>query len=238
MKFLLAALTIFLAMPAFCGDAVRIGTTMAPPLSVPEGTGMLDRLVKDAFARTGTPLILVTLPSERGLISAAAGDTDGDINRVAGLSAKYPELVQVQEPNMVYEFMAFTLRQGPPVRTWQDLRDLNVAFITGWKIFEENVKAKNIVKVDNADQLFTLLSLNRVDAVLFDRWGGSHYLQKLGLNDAVAQEPPLATRDMFLYLNRRFEHLAPLLAGALRDMKADGSYDAIFGTPRKHPDTP
>lgn len=235
MRCLLFILTLLAASPAFCDDAIRIGTTVAPPLSVPDFSGKLDTLIREAFARIGTPVVLVTLPSERGLISAASGDTDGDINRVAGLSSKYPELVQVEESNMVYEFMAFSRRKGVAIRGWDDLRGLDVAFITGWKIFEDNVKAGSITKVDNPDQLFSLLRLDRVDAVLFDRWGGAHYLAKMNLSDAVAQEPPLATKDMFLYLNRRHAALAPRLAQALRDMKTDGTHARIFGTfPKSH----
>lgn len=235
MRCLLLLLTLLVSQPAFSDDAIRIGTTVAPPLSVPDGSGKLDILIREAFARIDTPVVLVTLPSERGLISAASGDTDGDINRVAGLSAKYPELVQVEESNMVYEFMAFSRRKGLSIRSWEDLRGLDVAFITGWKILEDNVTAGTITKVDNAEQLFSLLRFDRVDAVLFDRWGGSHYLATMNLDDAVAQEPPLATREMFLYLNRRHGALAPRLAKALRSMKADGTHSRIFGAPPKSP---
>ena len=235
MRCFLLILTLLVSQPAFGDDSIRIGTTVAPPLSLADGSGKLDMLIRDAFARTHTPVVFVTLPSERGLISAASGDTDGDINRVAGLSAKYPELVQVEESNMVYEFMAFSRRKGLSIRSWEDLRGLDVAFITGWKILENNVTARTITKVDNAEQLFSLLRFDRVDAVLFDRWGGAHYLATMNLNDAVAQEPPLATKDMYLYLNRRHAALAPRLAQALRDMKTDGSYARIFGaSPKFH----
>ncbi len=229
MRYLLIFLIMLASIPSLASDALKIGTTMAPPLSVPEGTGMLDLLVKEAFARAGVDVELVTLPSERGLISAASGQTDGDINRVAGLSKEYPELVQVDESNMTYEFMAFTRRKDLSVRGWDDLRGLNVGFITGWKIFENNVTAKTITKVDNPAQLFTLLEKDRVDVVLFDRWGGGHQLRQLGCADATVMEPPLATRDMFLYLNHQHQSLAPQLAQALRDMKSDGTYDRIVG---------
>lgn len=235
MHCLLLILALLVASPALGEEAMRIGTTFAPPLSVPDGTGKLDLLIKEAFARTGTPLVLVTLPSERGLISAASGDTDGDINRVAGLSAKYPELVQVGESNMVYEFVAFSRRKGLAIRNWDDLRGLDMAFITGWKILEDNVKARTITKVDNAEQLFSLLSLDRVDAVLFNRRGGEYHLRQMGLTDVVTHTPPLATREMFLYLNRRHAALAPRLAQTLRDMKADGTHARIFGDAPQSP---
>lgn len=229
MSYFLMLLVVLVSSPCLAGDALKISTTLAPPLSVPEGTGMLDRLAQETFARAGVSMALVTLPSERGLISAASGDTSGDINRVAGLSAKYPELVQVQERNMVYEFMAFTRRQDLSVRNWDDLRGLDVGFITGWKILEENVVARTITKVDNPAQLFALLKNDRVDVIIFDRWGGGHYLREFGLADVLVLEPPLAARDMYLYLNREHQALVPHLEQALRSIKADGTYERIFG---------
>lgn len=229
MRYIMLLLMLMVSTPCLAGDALKISTTLAPPLSVPDGTGMLDRLTKEAFARAGVSITLETLPSERGLISAASGDTSGDINRVGGLSEKYPELVQVQEKNMVYEFMAFTRRQDLSVQNWDDLRDVDVGFITGWKILEENVAAKTVTKVDNPAQLFALLKNDRVDVIIFDRWGGGHYLRELGLNDVLVAEPPLATRDMYLYLNREHQALVPYLEQSLRSIKADGTYERIFG---------
>lgn len=217
------------------GETLKIGTTMSPPLSVPERTGMLDLIITEAFTRAGIPMTLVTLPSERGLISASAGDTDGDINRVGGLTAKYPELVQVEESNMIYEFMAFSRRTDISVRGWNDLRKLSVGFITGWRIFEENVDSSSITKVDNPSQLFSLLQNDRVEVILMDRWGGGYYLKASGMPDGRALEPPLAKRDMFLYLNRRHSELVPKVAEALRSMKADGSYSRIVGRFEEQP---
>lgn len=233
MRFLLvlslSLVGVLMSSTCFAGETLKIGTTMSPPLSVPERTGMLDLIVTEAFARAGIPMTLVTLPSERGLISASAGDTDGDINRVGGLAAKYPELVQVEESNMSYEFMAFSRRTNISVQGWDDLRGISVGFITGWKIFEENVVSSSTTKVDNPSQLFSLLQNDRVDVILMDRWGGGHYLKVVGVSDGRALEPPLAKRDMFLYLNRKHLTLAPKVAEALRSMKADGTYGRIVG---------
>ena len=68
-----------------------------------------------------------------------------------------------------------------------------------------------------------------MDVIIFDRWGGGHYLREFGLSDVFAVEPPLAARDMYLYLNREHQALVPHLEQALRSIKADGTYERIFG---------
>ena len=207
---------------------LTIGTTDSPPLSLPDQSGILDRMLKEAFSRIGVQVEFVTLPSERYLLEAEKGTIDGDNNRIAGLQSKYPKLIQVPESSMIYEFAAFAARPGVAIRNWDDLATLDVAHIIGWKIFEDNVKGPRVTKVANSAQLFSLLKSGRTDVVLFDRFGGYHQIKELGISHGYVVEPPLAKREMFLYLNAKHADLVPALAKALRAMKADGSHAQYF----------
>ena len=53
-------------------------------------------------------------------------------------------------------------------------------------------------------------------------------IERLGLQSIRVLEPPLATREMFLYLNKKHLPLIPALTKQLRSMKDDGTYDRIF----------
>lgn len=207
--------------------SLTMATTVSPPLSEPGQDGMLDLIVKGAFARAGVEVALQQLPSERGLVMADAGQVDGDANRISGLETAYPNLLRVPECNMIYEFTAFALRPDVSVRHWDDLRHYTVAYIIGWKIYDENVRASSTVKVATPENLFALLRAGRVDVVLYYRLGGLYYARKLGLANLRPLDPPLATREMYMYLNRRHADLLPRLADALRDMKKDGGYQRI-----------
>ncbi|MDZ7760731.1 MAG: hypothetical protein U5L00_10805 [Desulfovermiculus sp.] len=47
-------------------------------------------------------------------------------------------------------------------------------------------------------------------------------------------EPPLASRNMYLYMHKKHRHLVELLAGALRRMKQDGTYARIVTETTAH----
>ena len=225
----LAAIVLCSISAAYAEKPVlRIGATHSPPLSLPDQSGMLDRMLKEAFSRIGVEVQFVTLPSERSLTEAVRGSIDGDNNRVAGLESRYPQLVQVPESNMSYEFMAFATQPARALSGWAGLDSLHVAHVIGWKIFEDNVKAPRVTKVSTSTQLFSLLKAGRADVVLFDRLGGNHQLKELDINQGYAVEPPLAKREMFLYLNAKHAALVPALTKALRAMKADGSHARFF----------
>jgi polar amino acid transport system substrate-binding protein len=210
---------------------LTIGTTVAPPLSMPDGNGILDRLQREAFLRINMGVQFVTLPSERSLAEANSGGIDGDNNRIAGLEKRYPDLIQVPESNMVYEFTAFALAPSVTVDSWESLGKYSVGYIQGWKILEENVKAAELTKVATPQQLFALLKAKRVDVIIYERFGGEHFIRELDVQGARTLQPPLAKREMFLYLNRKHAPIVEALAKVLRDMKADGSYQAVFARP-------
>ncbi|WP_243309911.1 substrate-binding periplasmic protein [Fundidesulfovibrio agrisoli] len=238
----LLALACCLALPgdrqALAQNAAQqplvIATKDYPPLSNPEGTGRLDRLLREAFRRIGREIRFKTLPSQRALSDADAGVVDGDNNRVAGLEAKYHNLVRLDVENMVWEFVAFTKGEGVAVRSWGDLAGHTVGCIIGWKILEEKVRAASVVRVVSARQLFALLDAGRVDVAIYELHGGRELAKAMGLTGITAQRPPLTREKMYLYLNRKHAALVQPLENAMRSMREDGTYDSIFNEPGSH----
>ena len=227
--------TTLLLLLALClgfGSAAAADTTT---ITVSTNNTPLDRqalhdLSKEAFRRIGVEFKLVTLPSERSLHSANLGEVDGEGLRVAGLSGQYPNLVQVPERYIGISFVAFArdatirLEQG-----WESLKPHRIAFINGWKMFEANASgARSVSKVDKPDQLFLMLDSGRVDLALYTRSDGVALARGMGLGAIAPIAPALKDVDMYLYLNRKHEALVPRLSQALREMKADGSYNRIL----------
>ncbi len=200
------------------------------PFTTPQGDGFLDRVAREAFARAGRRVRLVDLPAERGLRNANEGIEDGDLTRIAGMEKTYPNLVMVPEKIIDWRFSAFT--RDPALTTtagWKSLLSYSVGIIKGWKIAETNLaKARQIVYVEDAEQLFRLLAKNRVDAVVYSREMGQLLLKQRRLQNVRLVEPPLDTREMFIYLNKKHTPLIPGLVRALRSLKADGSYERYY----------
>lgn len=208
-------------------DELVINSGRQEPFTTADGSGFYDRLVPAWFARLGLAARCIRLPSERALLNANAGVDDGNIARIEGLEKKYPNIVRVPETVIAFDFMVFSRQKEFTVAGWSSLAPYDVGYITGWKILERNItRARSITRVRGPVQLFGLLARGRADVVVFDRWGGLWRLRHGGVR-ARMLEPPLATRQLYLYLNRRHAALVPRLAQALREMKADGSYARI-----------
>jgi polar amino acid transport system substrate-binding protein len=220
---LLAGLARAAALPVLV-----LNDTNAPPYTTPDRSGFLDAVAGVAFRRAGVELKLVKLPAERALRNANAGIGDGDLVRIAGLEAQYPNLVRVPEKLIDWSFTAFSKEASIPAR-WEVIRQQQVGHIKGWKIYEQQLAgAPHVISVDDAAQLFRLLELGRIEVALHERWLGDALVRQQGIMGVHALEPPLATREMFIYLHKRHAALVPRLAAALRAIKAEGLYDRLY----------
>ncbi len=227
-----ATVTAFLLLAAWTALAAQPQTLTISTNNTPLDRAALEGLSREAFHRIGVELRLIRLPSERSLRSADLGEIDGEGLRVAGLERLYANLVQVPERYIGISFVAFAKQPGIDLSAgWRGLASWRVAFITGWKLFETHATdARSVTKVDTPEQMFRMLDSGRVDLALYTLADGLALARGMKLEGIAPLSPALQDVDMYLYLNRRHLTLIPRLAEALRDMKADGTYQRILGS--------
>ena len=207
---------------------IVLNTTGNAPLNTPDQQGFVDLVATEAFRRIGVTVKTVKLPAERGLINANQGIHDGEMLRVGGLDKIYRNLVMVPEKIMDGHFVAFSKKDIDLSTGWRALAPYSVVFINGWKILEKNVPAKtSVVKVRSATLLFPMLELGRADIVLYEEWGGLYLLAGYKPTTIRELKPPLASRPLYMYLNKAHQEMVPRVSNALLQMKADGSYQKI-----------
>lgn len=208
-------------------DTFYISTSYKNLLSNPEQTGMLDRIMEEAFHRIGFDAEIVFTPTEKSLVDVNAGLLDAELNRIAGMEAEYPNLIQVPEPNMTMEFVAFAKKEFA-INGWDSIHDLYIGIVRGWKILEKNTDGfPQRILVPTETELFTMLHKGRLDIALYSKLTGYAALREMNYDDIFHLEPPLASRKMYLYVHKRHAELAPKIAEALQSMKDDGSYSRI-----------
>ncbi|MFA5904537.1 MAG: transporter substrate-binding domain-containing protein [Desulfobacula sp.] len=231
MKQIIIFFILFLAGTAMAQaeQTIFLATADGPPLSKPDNTGFHDKIILEIFLRIGIRAQILHLPAERALINADSGIEEGVFVRVAGMEKLYPNLVHVPEKITDYEFTAFTKHPNMVINGWESLKPYSVGIITGWKILENNIRdTKELLKVETPEQLFGVLDTDRVDLIIYNRYDGYGVLKQLNLKHIRLIEPPLASREMFLYLNTKRKNLVVPLTEALRAIKQDGTYQRLF----------
>jgi polar amino acid transport system substrate-binding protein len=222
---------MILTFPALAAERLTLSTGMREPWTNAQQTGFHNQLAAELFRRLGLDAQVVFNPAaSRALQLANDGIDDGLAGRITGLSAEYPNLIQVPEPAFTNDFVAASLPASTAtVRNWSDLAPYSVAYILGWQVFENNVpKTRDLTLVKDSKQLLQLLSSGRADLILHERWQVLWHAHELGMGLAI-QEPPLNPVPMYIYLHRRHAALVDKAAAELRAMKADGTHKAITG---------
>lgn len=201
-----------------------------PPFTTAQGDGFLDIVVTEAFKRAGATVRFVTLPPERGLRNANEGIEDGEVTRTAGIELSYKNLLPVPEKLIDWKFSAFSRIPNLNIQPdWRSLAPYTVGIIKGWKIAEKNLLGKqDVVLTGDVSQLFRLLEKERVEVIVYSREMGLAYLLTQGLHGVYILEPPLESREMFIYLHRKHAAFVSKLAESLRSLKVDGTYDRIY----------
>ena len=219
---------------------IVLTTPAREPLAPGKDPGFLDSVAIEAFRRLGMRAQVIILPPRRALSNANAGVQDGDLPRIAGLETSYPNLIRVPEKVMDAEFSAFSAGLDFPTDSWKSIEPFAVGTVRGIKVFEDNIgNVREVVAVNSHLQLFSMLERGRVDLILFARSQGIWWARKLGFKVHVL-EPPLATRELFMYLHKKHRSLVPRVADALAEMKRDGTYrkirEMVLGITPRQPD--
>ena len=210
-------------------DIFSINTTSSAPLATPQQDGYHDKIAIELFRRLDKKVRIRFLPGERSLINLNQGIDDATFVRIAGLRKSYPNVRIVPEKIMDFTFVAFSKNPTIVLNGWEDLKPYSVAYINGWKIFEQNVKGpKFLTRVSGPSLLFGLLKRERAEILLFNKWSGLYIARQEGMTEVRLLMPLLAIREMFVYVHKKHEALIPRLSAIIRSMKADGSYDKIF----------
>jgi polar amino acid transport system substrate-binding protein len=169
------------------------------------------------------------LSGQRALQEANDGITDGDGPRTTGLRETYPNLVQIPEPIVILEWVAFAKDSTITLDNWADLKPYRVGRILGGKAFEQHVKeAKTVHEVKDVEVLFKMLASDRIDLALLNKLDGLSYLKTHNLKEIQPLAPPLATTELFVYLHKKHADLVPKIAEALQVIKADGTYQKLI----------
>lgn len=234
MEKLVSVVGISIGLILFAGlgwsaETIRVNTTSGPPLATPTQDGFQDLIAKEVFRRVGQDAEIHILPGERSLINLNQGIDDVTFVRIKGLERVYPNIRMVPEKVMDWMFVGFKKLPNTVISDWRGLKPYSVAYMNGWKIFEENVKhAKFITKVGSPQILFYMLENDRADIILYEKWSGLKVIRDRNWTHVRKIEPPLAVREMFMYVHKKHETVVPALTAALRALKADGTYDRIF----------
>jgi polar amino acid transport system substrate-binding protein len=187
--------------------------------------GVASEILQEAYQQLGIEVVIESVPQARSLILSNDGEIDGEIARIAGLEAQYPNLVMVPVVLIEQEGMAFT-RQDKAflLNGWDSMQPYSIVYMNGVKWSEEGTQGMDrVVMVTQPEQMFQMLEMGRADVALAPRLSGTLVIKQLGYTDIQPLEPPLIVNKLYHYLNIKHSAvLLPQITAVLEKMEASG----------------
>jgi polar amino acid transport system substrate-binding protein len=187
-------------------------------------------ILKVAYRRLGIEVVFEAIPQARSLIMSNEGKIDGEVTRLAGLEAQYPNLMMVPVVLIEQKGMAFTRKDKTfPLNGWDSLRPYSIVTLNGAKWSTDGTMGMDRVDiVTQPEQMFKMLEMGRVDVALGPRLTGMVQIMQLGFTDILPIEPPLVINKLYHYLNIKYKtHLLPQLSAVLQQMESSGQSSEI-----------
>lgn len=222
MRLFLAILAAWLfCFPAMAGETVVLS----------QRDNLLARsafaIASEAYLRIGIKAKARVLPSLRAIQEADRGETDGELARMAGIEAQYPNLQQVPEPLLDFDTVAFTAGLTFKVDGWESLRPYSLCLSRGMKLAEDGTEGMDRYFSNDVPQMVNMLLAGRCQVAVLGYvvWPEIDRLQAQKLRSL---EPPIVSTPLYLYVNKKHAHLVLKLAAELRRMREDGTTAALL----------
>lgn len=202
--------------------------------SAVEGTRpakIVGEVLRRAYQKIGITIEVLELPGKRGLIYSQDGNTDGDAFRTRGIEKEYNNLKRINVAVSVDEMYLFVKRGNEfPVNGWESVsKDIIVGYQSGVQ-FAEKDTAKYELKtqpVRNSEQLFQMLALGRVDAIIAGSAMGLRFIKEHDSQEIVRLAPPIHTSVLYHYLHKKHTDLVPKITAVLKEMETSGELQMI-----------
>jgi len=185
------------------------------------------RVLTEAYECIGIAIRDTGLPAERSLVEANKGTYDGEVVRVKGIEARYPNLLPVPVVVTTAEGMAFTKKLDIVMDGWASLAPYSIVIRRGLKFAEKGTRGMKVTLVTTYDESFKLVSKGRYDVTVCDRLAGYYFIRKFDYADLKALEPPINTFPLYHYLHKKNTSLIPEITTILSQMQAEGRLVAI-----------
>lgn len=193
-------------------------------------------ILTEAFKRNDIKFNAKYIPSARSLVMSNSGKTDGELHQVGNFhevsNGLYPNLVKIDSELLSVWLAAFAIKKGVSINAWEDLRHYRVIYYRGGKNVQQYVEKyvpKEQVYVVSKDSIaFRMLLSGRADVIISESREGQIIINSSSEFSDVREIAKLNKTPIYSYINKKYEHLAPVIARTLDNMKRDGTFSQII----------
>lgn len=182
------------------------------------------------YKNIGIDILITPLPGQRAQFEANNGQKDGEIMRIWTYGDENSQSIRVPTSYYYLETMAFILKGSQiDIQQKEDLANYRLAKVRGVK-HTNNITAglADVYEMNSTENMFKMLIKGKVDVVLTNTLDGNLTLKKLGFDDIVPIEKPLAILPLYHYIYEDHKLLVPLINKEILRLKQSGDLQRLI----------
>jgi len=180
-------------------------------------------VVREAYNRLGYEIDIHWYKGVEALNKSNSGDTDAELQRIDGLSKKFPNLIQISIPINFLQGSVFTVGQSIEILSWHSLEPYKIGIVDGIIFAKQGTAGMDVKVAKSYPELFSFLKTGQVDVAVMPRINGLHKIKKNKEYDIKEVDGVLETLFLYHYVHKKHRHLVPLLEKTFKEMLLDGT---------------
>ena len=218
----LIRLGIFLTLVFFTNSVLAEKTFLISGIEGSSDSLAAYQVVKEAYRQLNYEVEVQWISGVEGLEKANAGEVDAELQRIDGISKKYPNLVQIEIPINILEGAVFTTGTSFEILSWHSLRPYRIGLVKGIIFAEQGTEGMNVTRADSYGQLLEYLKNGTVDVAVMPRINGLYAIKKLKVEGVSEVKGTLETLFLYHYVHKRHKDLAVKLEKVFKEMLLTG----------------
>lgn len=184
-------------------------------------------VMEEAYARIGVDVEFRDFSAAEALQQSNGGAVDAELQRIDGISSRFPNLVQIPIPINLIVGVAYSRKYRFPVAGWHSLRPYRVGIVQGILFAEVNTFGMEVQSYGSYLELAEALDREEVDVAVMTRIEGRSVLNRMGLEDIAEMDGVLESQFLYHYVNRKRSDLVDRLMPVLKEMLTSGQIRRI-----------
>ena len=180
-------------------------------------------VVREAYKRIGYEIDITRFPGKAALEKSNAGEVDAELQRIDGISSKYPNLIQIHIPVNYLQGSAFATNAAFPVNGWYSLKPYRIGIVKGILFAQQGTEGMDVKAADSYQDLFLLLDRAEVDVIVVTRIKGLVAIRDQKVKGMKELEGLLEQMFLYHYVHKKNKALVPGLEKAFKQMLIDGT---------------
>lgn len=182
--------------------------------------------LKKAYKSLDIDISIKTFPAKRALKMANEGHADGEMLRVKGIEASFPNLVHIPVPLCSVKSI-LVVNDKVKAKNYDELRKYRFGTVAGFAYQEDTIKKHklNAIRVNQNKKLIDLMLINRVDAIFLSKQASIELLNNPQKKAFKILNEFTQSVYFYHYLHKKHYEIIPLITNELKKMELNGEID-------------